>query len=89
MKIYKYKLENKDAQRIIVPAGARFLSLQVQNNVPFIWALVDEYEVQNKTWFIKTYGTGHQVDIVNTDTFLATYQIFGGSLVYHVFGDLS
>jgi hypothetical protein len=41
LRIYKYQLETTGVQEIEMPQGAIILSLQTQNEVPCIWALVN------------------------------------------------
>ena len=38
-RIYKYKL--KDGRGVEMPIGAKVLTIQKQNGLPYIWALVD------------------------------------------------
>lgn len=40
-KIYKYAIEITDDQDIVMPVGAKILTVQNQNGVPCIWAMVD------------------------------------------------
>ena len=40
-KIYKYRIEVTDDQNIEMPVGAKILTVQTQNGVPCIWAMVD------------------------------------------------
>ena len=90
MKIYKYTIEKfVDKQLIKVPVGAKFLSLQTQNNIPCLWFLVNENETVDTTIPIFTIGTGQPIHwSITTMTFLGTYQLFDGELIYHVFGDM-
>lgn len=85
MKIYKYSLDITDEQVLQIPKSAKFCSLQVQNNVPCIWLMVDETE-EDGLFKIITYGTGHKLGNLDNYAFLGTYQLFNGSLVYHIFG---
>lgn len=82
MKIFKYKLELADEQLVSLPKGAELLTVQVQNNQPCLWALVDE-KATLKTNTVLIYGTGHQVD--KRGKYLGTFQLGNGSLVFHVF----
>ena len=42
--IWKYKLKIDILQEIIMPIGARILSVQMQSNTPCLWVLVDPKE---------------------------------------------
>ena len=83
MKIWKYPLEVSDAQRVNMPAGAKLLCIQVQRGVPMLWALVNsENEVEPR--FLLTVGTGHRCP-GGLGSYVGTYQIDSGFLVFHVF----
>ncbi len=66
-----------------MPEGARILSLQVQHGWPMLWAEVDP-EMPLKTRSFATYGTGHPMAAVNR-SYIGTYFLSKGNLVYHVF----
>ena len=81
--IHKYIIEVTDKQLITMPVNADVLCVQVQNGNPCIWAIVDtDYEVVN--YEVYTYGTGHEWSDLGCD-YIGTYQLDGGSLVFHVF----
>lgn len=81
-RIYKYPLSASDAvQRIVMPKGAKILTVQVQGTTPCLWALVDIREADEDRTII-IYGTGHNV--VLNGNYIGTYQI-GSNLVFHVF----
>ena len=83
MTIWKYPLEVTDIQHVIVPRGARLLSVQIQGKTPCLWALVDP-EATKHSRAIITLGTGNPAPNV-LGAFLGTYQMHGGALVFHVF----
>lgn len=79
--IWKFELMNV----IEMPKGAKILSLQTQNDTPYIWALVDTDMKKEKRVF-SIFGTGHPLispyySIKNT--YIGTYQLRG--FVLHVF----
>lgn len=81
--IYKFPLKVDDLVTVSMPKGATILSLQVQNDIPCIWALVDEgTEWENRVFRI--FGTGHFF-AASPGTFLGTVQLMEGALVFHVF----
>lgn len=45
-KIYKYAIEITDDQDIVMPVGAKILTVQNQNGVPCIWACISECMAQ-------------------------------------------
>lgn len=83
-KIYKFQLEVTDTQIINLSRHAHVLSVQVQNGIPCIWALVGAHVVLDVPYKIDTYGTGHRVSD-SPGSFLGTYQLGDGALVFHVF----
>lgn len=86
-KIFKYTLETTDQQILKLPKGAKILSLQTQNNIPCIWAMIDTHAIETEEQhIINTYGTGHQLPLdMSNQVFLGTYQLMNGALTFHVF----
>ncbi len=84
-KIFKYPLQIRNSQTILMPYGAEILSLKIQNGIPCIWALVDEKSQLTERRF-ETYGTGHKIrhEIGVGGMFIDTYYHENGE-VYHVF----
>jgi len=80
--IHKYKLES-DNDRIQMPKGAEILCLQVQHNIPCIWALVDPEKPLIGRSFI-TMGTDWSIDN-DKMSYIGTYQIAAGAFIWHVF----
>ena len=88
--IFKYPLSISDEQLIEMPIGAEILSLQVQNNIPCIWAMIEEFEVEMIDRTFMMYGTGHSFYNRNYEKyddkpFIGTFQVHSGTLVFHVF----
>ena len=83
-KIFKYKLETKDIQRIEMPQGAEILCIKTQNETPCIWALVDANATVNKRTF-EIFGTGNNVPKNANRSYVGTYQLNNGQLVFHCF----
>lgn len=81
MVIWKWSLMALDAQTLLMPKGAQVLSVQMQNDIPQIWALVDQ-NAPLETRIFNTYGTGNPMpDAVGR--FVGTFQLM--QLVFHVF----
>jgi hypothetical protein len=80
--IWKYPFEVTDNVSISMPGGAQILTVQAQNDTPCVWALVDP-EAPKQTHHFRVYGTGHPID--EPGQYLGTFQLYGGSLVFHVF----
>ncbi len=85
MKVYKYELEVKDDQAVLMPEYAKVLTFAVQRGKPCIWALVDpERSVETRTF--RMVGTGHPIEgyPYNLD-YIGTVQLAGGDLIFHLF----
>ncbi len=81
--IHKYPIEITDSQEVMLPDGARILTVQLQHGQACLWALV-ESENPLKPRRILSYGTGHPVSDSNMQ-YISTIQIEGSSLVFHFF----
>jgi len=86
MTIWKFCLEVTDYQCLDMPRGAHLLSVQTQDGVPQLWAIVDPSAVKENR-FILTVGTGNPMP-AGCGSFLGTYQLYLGKQVYHVFEGL-
>ncbi len=82
--IYKYELETTGIQEIEMPANAQILSVHVQYEKPCIWAMVDTDRITGKVK-IATFVTWHEVTSDGSLSYIGTYQLHGGALVFHVF----
>lgn len=81
--IWKYTLKINGVQELSIPKNGQILSVQIQHGKPQLWVLVDQEE-QKESVILHTYGTGHPVEGENL-TYIDTFQIEGGALVFHVF----
>jgi hypothetical protein len=84
MRIWKWSLQLLDLQSLPIPEGAKLLTVQVQGDMPQLWALVDEKAPIVHRNFA-TYGTGNPMPDGDPGQYAGTYQMRGGSLVFHVF----
>lgn len=83
--IYKYPLKIQDKQTVSIPMGAQILSVQVQDEVVCLWALVDP-ELPKKEFEFQMLGTGHDASHINANYLhIGTVQLDDGNLVFHVF----
>ncbi len=82
--IHKYEIIIRNELTIAMPAGARILSVQVQHDMPQVWAMVDSTAPHRRRQF-SIRGTGHPADGVTPALFIGTVQMAAGSLVFHVF----
>jgi len=86
--IYKFHL-NPGTNVVPMAKGATLLSVQMQNNLITVWALVDNPAAESMR-HIMVLGTGWEVEDVESSTiiasrFLGTVQLMGGARVFHVF----
>lgn len=82
--IFKYQLETTDEQIVEMPLGAEVLTVQVQNEIPCIWAKVNPNHTPIRYRF-RIFGTGHTIEEDFTGKYIGTYQLFNGSGVFHIF----
>jgi hypothetical protein len=67
-----------------MPADAQVLTVQMQGGQPQLWARVDP--AKPKEWrTFDVYGTGHSMPDDPRMRYVATFQMDGGALVWHVF----
>jgi hypothetical protein len=82
-RIYKYPFSVAGEFDLQLPRGSSLLSVQVQAGTPCLWALVDADEPQASRHF-RVFGTGHPVPKFS-GSFVGTFQLEGGALVFHLF----
>ena len=83
--IYKYPLELKDEQVILLPTGADILTVQAQMDHPCIWAMVNPTAPNDMALTIRIFGTGHPIQDSDRLEYIGTFQIYDGRLVFHAF----
>lgn len=82
--IWKYPLAITDMQKIYMPVGAKFLDVQMQDEIPCAWAIIDPY-VKREPRTILIFGTGNPFSVSEKAEYIGTIQ--QGQLVWHVFAD--
>ena len=82
-RIHKYTLAVMDEQTLLLPRGARIMTIQVQAGQPQLWAYVDPTKPKEARK-IRVIGTGRMIDDDPGD-YLGTFQMHAGALVFHVF----
>lgn len=85
--IYKYPLEIIDRQQIELPAGSSILTVQVQNNKLWLWALVDP-SAPPATRHIHLFGTGQPMSNAEHDHCLYINTVQHSYAVWHFFEHL-
>lgn len=86
MTVWKYPLAVQDRQTLDLPVGAQVLTVQVQDDVPCLWALVDVTAPTTPRVF-HLRGTGHNADGVASALYVGTFQLHDGALVFHLFAE--
>lgn len=83
MVVWKYELNVTGEQTLMLPVGAKLLSIKEQGDKIFLWALVDE---ENDIYpiTIAIVGTGHDCWCHDWEYF-DTVMTHGGVLVWHIF----
>lgn len=87
-RIFKYSLEILDRQEVELPAGAKILSVQAQNGLPQIWAMVDDSQVKTDMVHIRIIGTGYEIPDADSLEYIGTVQLINGECVFHVFKEV-
>ena len=82
MKIFKYELSGTADTDLMLPAGARFLSLELQKGRPHIWCAVDPFAAPQPVK-VRAVVTGG--DVRDTERHLGTLLFNGGEFVLHYF----
>lgn len=81
--IWKFDVPVVGEFSVPMPVGAQVLSVQLQHGEAKMWVLVDTaWPVEPKRFAV--HGTGHPVP-PNRGRFIGTFQLDGGSLVFHLF----
>lgn len=83
--IYKYPIEVTDEQTLTLPKDAQILAFQMQGSTPCIWAMIDTKEKRTEQITVRVHGTGHPIADSERLTYLGTFQMHGGHLVFHAF----
>lgn len=82
--IWKFPIPCEDIFKLDLPLGAKVLTVQTQIGTPCIWVLVDPEMEETPYWF-RLAGTGHPLDPVESETYVGTFQLRDGALVFHLF----
>jgi len=83
MRILKWPIQPYGLTTHSIPQGVRFLTVQAQDGVPCVWGAVDENTAAKPVYFY-SYATGEEIPEY-PGTYLGTFQLMDGALVYHVF----
>ena len=81
--IWKFELKPLISQEIEVPAGAEILTVNVINNIGYLWAKVNKDVIGNEIIKILIIPTGYGFE--HQGEYLGTLFYNEGKLVQHVF----
>ena len=81
--IYKYPIQ-PGLTVLELPRGAQVLTVQMQGDRPFLWARLDTRQPLERRTF-EVFGTGDGMPDDPRLMYVATFQMDGGALVWHVF----
>ena len=86
-RIWKYVLPINDKVAILMPRGARILSVQMQGEILCLWALCDPAEPLQNDRYFRVAGTNHPIDDNDDLFYLDSVQMRASEvrLVWHVF----
>ncbi len=84
--VYKYPVPVDDSVTIEIPSGSRILTVQFQepHGYPYLWALVNPSAPPEMRHFMLV-GTGDPIETSDDLLYIGTFQLRGGTLVYHLF----
>jgi hypothetical protein len=80
--IWKFGI-TADLLSIEMPKGAKPLCVQMQMNIPCLWAIVDP-AAEKELVKVDIYGTGHDMPD-NPGKYIGTFQVAEGRYVFHLF----
>lgn len=91
MIVFKYQLTQTINGWLTVrmPVGAKVLSVDVQNGIVCLWALVDESVSEREMRRFLVVGTGRGFTPTKPISFVGTVLLMNGELVLHVFEEVS
>lgn len=86
--VWKFAFDVQDDIEILMPVGARVLTVQVQGGRPCVWVLVDPSEEKRSKRQFRVAGTGH---VLQTEAkmdqlkYVGTFQLLDGKFIGHLF----
>jgi len=80
-RIWKFEFVITDEQTVSMPIGAKILHVQVQDHMPYIWALCNPKASYESRTF-RVYGTGNPVP-EDSGKHIGTFQ--DGRYIWHLF----
>lgn len=82
--IWKFPLKLVGRQIVVMPSGAKILSVQTQEDAVCLWVMCNP-DAPKSHKVIDIHGTGHRIPAETERIFIGTVQTENGSLVWHIF----
>lgn len=82
-RIFKYPIPVDDDFMLYLPKGAKILTVQTQDDKPYIWAEINDEAIENKHYFALR-GTGHPLKEEGMK-YIGTFQMIKGRVVFHLY----
>ena len=83
--IWKYQLPIADSVTLVMPKGAKVLSVVSQRDVPTLYAEVDTEQTIMEDRIAIIRGTGHDLAGTAAATFIGTVPTQNANFVWHIF----
>jgi hypothetical protein len=84
--IWKFPLEITDYQSVNIPTYAEILSVQVKDDIPYIYAIVNPQE-ETETRHFEIFGTGNPFEVEENikRVYIGTFFSHKDRFVWHLF----
>lgn len=85
MTIWKFPIEIEDVQVIKTPIHSAIIAAQFQRGELCLWVEVQEGAVETEEHTIEIHGTGNPMPTGVKRRYIATVQMLGVGLVWHIY----
>jgi len=82
--IYKFPIEVKNDFQLTLPKNSQILHVGMQGENLRMWVLIDKDEKEAEVRHFCLFGTGHDFALLDYK-YIGTFQLYTGSLVFHLF----
>lgn len=84
--IYKYPLFLDSWQSLELPKGYQILDIQIQRDITFLWAMIDNQELELEKITIMIIGTGQPgLQKIDQEKYKHLKTVQQGYFVWHIF----
>lgn len=87
LKVMQYRLRIIDKESILMPKGAKILSVKMVQGKPCVFVLADIKQEEKEERIFRLYDTNRAFDSgsIKNDGYIGTISLDDGELNYHVF----